>query len=76
MIDDKAASEFASVSLLSALTLSLLRLQAAAEIQALYRLFVAVDATQVEINPLIETPQGQVVAVDAKIQVSRAARSR
>ena len=43
--------------------------QAAAEIQALYSLFLAVDATQVEINPLIETPQGQVVAVDAKIQV-------
>ncbi|XP_043238347.1 succinate--CoA ligase [GDP-forming] subunit beta, mitochondrial-like [Amphibalanus amphitrite] len=42
--------------------------KAAAEIQALYRLFLAVDATQVEINPLIETPQGQVVAVDAKIQ--------
>ena len=50
--------------------------QAAAEIQALYRLFVAVDATQVEINPLIETPQGHVVAVDAKIQVRAAARRR
>lgn len=25
------------------------------------------DAVQVEINPLVETPQGQVVSVDAKI---------
>ena len=50
--------------------------QAAAEIQALYSLFLAVDATQVEINPLIETPQGQVVAVDAKIQVRTAGPER
>ena len=26
-----------------------------------------VDAVQVEINPFVETPQGQVVSVDAKI---------
>ncbi|XP_037087372.1 succinate--CoA ligase [GDP-forming] subunit beta, mitochondrial-like [Pollicipes pollicipes] len=45
-----------------------LQAKAAGEIQALWKLFLAVDATQVEINPFIETPQGQVVAVDAKIQ--------
>jgi len=42
--------------------------KAAQEIEALWGLFLAVDATQVEINPFIETPQGKVVAVDAKIQ--------
>ena len=28
---------------------------------------IKVDAVQVEINPFVETPQGQVVSVDAKI---------
>ncbi|CAG0917365.1 unnamed protein product [Notodromas monacha] len=37
------------------------------ELQALWNLFTAVDATQVEINPLAETKDGRVVAVDAKI---------
>eukprot|EP00043_Microstomoeca_roanoka_P006413 m.62580 g.62580 ORF g.62580 m.62580 type:complete len:423 (+) comp13403_c0_seq1:117-1385(+) len=33
----------------------------------LYDLFISVDATQVEINPFAETPDGQVVCFDAKI---------
>ncbi|MBM3482858.1 MAG: ADP-forming succinate--CoA ligase subunit beta [Alphaproteobacteria bacterium] len=34
---------------------------------ALYKAFVALDASQVEINPLIVTKQGQLVALDAKL---------
>jgi succinyl-CoA synthetase beta subunit len=32
-----------------------------------YRLFLAKDASQIEINPLIETNQGRLLALDAKI---------
>ncbi|KAK1799890.1 hypothetical protein P4O66_006407 [Electrophorus voltai] len=41
--------------------------QAAEQMKKLYELFVKVDATQVEVNPLGETPEGQVVCFDAKI---------
>ncbi|KAK7489681.1 hypothetical protein BaRGS_00019076 [Batillaria attramentaria] len=41
--------------------------QAAEEIKKLYKLFLTVDATQVEINPFGETPDGRVVCFDAKI---------
>ncbi|PVD24252.1 hypothetical protein C0Q70_14723 [Pomacea canaliculata] len=41
--------------------------QAAKEIKNLYKLFLKVDATQVEINPFGETPDGRVVCFDAKI---------
>ncbi|XP_029907902.1 succinate--CoA ligase [GDP-forming] subunit beta, mitochondrial isoform X1 [Myripristis murdjan] len=41
--------------------------QAADQIKRLYDLFLKVDATQVEVNPLGETPEGQVVCFDAKI---------
>lgn len=34
-------------------------LQAAKEIKNLYKLFLKVDATQVEINPFGETPDGR-----------------
>ncbi|KAF6209355.1 hypothetical protein GE061_015102, partial [Apolygus lucorum] len=44
-----------------------MREKAATEIKRLYDLFLNVDATQVEINPLAETSDGQVVSVDAKI---------
>ncbi|XP_078399806.1 succinate--CoA ligase [GDP-forming] subunit beta, mitochondrial isoform X2 [Cetorhinus maximus] len=44
-----------------------LQQQAAEEIQKLYSLFLKVDATQVEVNPFGETPDGQVVCFDAKI---------
>uniref|UniRef100_A0A6Q2XFP5 Succinate--CoA ligase [GDP-forming] subunit beta, mitochondrial n=1 Tax=Esox lucius TaxID=8010 RepID=A0A6Q2XFP5_ESOLU len=41
--------------------------QAADQIKRLYDLFLKVDATQVEVNPFGETPEGQVVCFDAKI---------
>ena len=40
---------------------------AAEQIEKLYNLFIAVDATQVEINPFGETTEGDVVCFDAKI---------
>lgn len=45
-----------------------LKEKCAQEVKSIWNMFLHVDATQIEINPLIETPQGQVVAVDAKIQ--------
>ncbi|KAK4029409.1 succinate--CoA ligase [GDP-forming] subunit beta, mitochondrial [Daphnia magna] len=44
-----------------------LKKKAAQEIKHLWEMFLKVDAVQVEINPFVETPQGQVVSVDAKI---------
>ncbi|XP_053695017.1 succinate--CoA ligase [GDP-forming] subunit beta, mitochondrial [Sabethes cyaneus] len=41
--------------------------KAASEIEKLYKLFVKVDATQIEINPLAETDDGRVISVDAKL---------
>jgi len=41
--------------------------EAAKQIKNLYELFMKVDATQVEINPFGETPDGRVVCFDAKI---------
>jgi succinyl-CoA synthetase beta subunit len=35
----------------------------------LWRVFVAEDATLVEVNPLITTPDGRIIALDAKITV-------
>src|SRR3990167_6446241 len=37
------------------------------QVTNLYRLFKETDATQVEINPLVETSKGEILAVDAKI---------
>ncbi|XP_072751181.1 succinate--CoA ligase [GDP-forming] subunit beta, mitochondrial-like isoform X1 [Anoplolepis gracilipes] len=37
------------------------------ELKNLWKLFVDIDALQIEINPLVETTDKQVVAVDAKI---------
>ncbi|MPC25290.1 Succinyl-CoA ligase [GDP-forming] subunit beta, mitochondrial [Portunus trituberculatus] len=45
-----------------------LRSKCMQEVKNIWNMFLGVDATQIEINPLIETPQGHVVAVDAKIQ--------
>ncbi|XP_050438756.1 succinate--CoA ligase [GDP-forming] subunit beta, mitochondrial [Adelges cooleyi] len=42
--------------------------KAAYEIKRLWEFFLAVDAVQIEINPLVETSDNQVVCVDAKIQ--------
>lgn len=41
--------------------------EAAKQIEKLYDLFLKVDATQVEINPFGETPDGRVICFDAKI---------
>lgn len=50
--------------------------KASKEIRRLYDLFLNVDATQVEINPLVETADGQVVSVDAKINFDDNAQFR
>ncbi|XP_049887198.1 succinate--CoA ligase [GDP-forming] subunit beta, mitochondrial [Pectinophora gossypiella] len=44
-----------------------LKEKCAKEVQKLWQLFLKVDATQLEINPLVETDDGRVIAVDAKI---------
>ena len=36
-------------------------------LNGIYQLFLAKDASQIEINPLISTAQGQLIALDAKI---------
>lgn len=41
--------------------------EAAKAVQNLYKLFIERDCTQVEINPLTETPDHQVMAMDAKL---------
>jgi len=41
--------------------------QAAQQMNRLYDLFIKSDATQVEINPFVETDDGRIIAVDAKI---------
>jgi succinyl-CoA synthetase beta subunit len=43
--------------------------QAAAIIMKLYDVYWKIDASLVEINPLITTPQGDVIAIDAKINI-------
>lgn len=46
------------------------------EIQKLYTLFKAVDAVQIEINPLAETDKGEVISVDAKLNFDDNAQFR
>lgn len=50
--------------------------KAAAEIEKLYQLFVKVDATQIEINPLAETDDERVISVDAKLNFDDNAQFR
>ena len=38
-------------------------------VRGLYRMFLDIDASQVEINPLITTGEGDIVALDAKINI-------
>jgi succinyl-CoA synthetase beta subunit len=45
------------------------RQEASRVLRALYRAFVEVDAVLMEINPLILTPQGEMIAADAKIDI-------
>uniref|UniRef100_A0A7E5A218 Succinate--CoA ligase [GDP-forming] subunit beta, mitochondrial n=1 Tax=Panagrellus redivivus TaxID=6233 RepID=A0A7E5A218_PANRE len=49
---------------------------AAQQIERLYKLFIDVDATQVEINPLAETDDGKVYSVDAKLNFDDSAAYR
>ena len=35
----------------------------------LYDMFISCDCTQVEVNPLAETPEGEIVACDAKVNI-------
>uniref|UniRef100_A0A1I7XRW2 hexokinase n=1 Tax=Heterorhabditis bacteriophora TaxID=37862 RepID=A0A1I7XRW2_HETBA len=49
---------------------------AAEEIKRLYNLFISVDATQVEINPFVETHDGRVFCVDAKMNFDDSAAFR
>jgi len=44
--------------------------------QGLYDLFLAKDASQIEINPLIETDSGELMALDAKINFDDNASKR
>ncbi|HEX3814037.1 MAG TPA: ADP-forming succinate--CoA ligase subunit beta [Mycobacteriales bacterium] len=43
--------------------------QAAVVVEKLWQVFVAEDATLVEVNPLVKTPDGKVVALDGKVTV-------
>uniref|UniRef100_A0A646QIT6 Succinate--CoA ligase [GDP-forming] subunit beta, mitochondrial n=1 Tax=Hemiscolopendra marginata TaxID=943146 RepID=A0A646QIT6_9MYRI len=53
-----------------------MKLKAAKQIQKLWELFLKVDATQIEINPLAETPDGEVVCIDAKLNFDDNAQFR
>lgn len=53
-----------------------LKQKAVAEIKKLWKLFLNVDATQIEINPLVETDDGQVISVDAKLNFDDNAKFR
>ncbi|HVX87305.1 MAG TPA: ADP-forming succinate--CoA ligase subunit beta [Gemmatimonadales bacterium] len=49
---------------------------AAAIMQQLYRVFVTNDASLAEINPLVTTPEGTVLALDAKVSIDDNALDR
>lgn len=46
------------------------------QLQKLYKMFIAIDATQVEINPWAVTPDDQVYCVDAKLLIDDSATFR
>ncbi|MEE9269619.1 MAG: ADP-forming succinate--CoA ligase subunit beta [Candidatus Krumholzibacteria bacterium] len=50
--------------------------QIASIIEKLYRAFVRCDASLAEVNPLVVTPAGEVVAIDAKVNVDDSALYR
>ena len=50
--------------------------QAADIMTKLYNLFIQTDATLVEINPLAETPEGEVFAIDSKLNFDENAEFR
>src|SRR3954465_2275567 len=49
---------------------------AAVTIQKLWEVFVAEDATLVEVNPLVRTPDGQILALDGKVTLDGNAEFR
>ncbi|KAF2898944.1 hypothetical protein ILUMI_07228 [Ignelater luminosus] len=53
-----------------------LKQQAANELKKLWKLFLKVDATQIEINPLVETDNAKVISVDAKLNFDDNAKFR
>ncbi|KAJ8975970.1 hypothetical protein NQ317_000674 [Molorchus minor] len=53
-----------------------LKEKASDELKKLWKLFVNVDAVQIEINPLVETDDNQVIAVDAKLNFDDNAKFR
>ncbi|KAK4872008.1 hypothetical protein RN001_016132 [Aquatica leii] len=53
-----------------------LREKAVREIKKLWELFLKVDATQLEINPLVETDKAEVISVDAKLNFDDNAKYR
>lgn len=63
-ITDKVAKEVANFL---GFTDKLLEDKTSNELKNLWKLFVDIDALQIEINPLVETKDKQIVAVDAKI---------
>lgn len=42
----------------------------------MWQLFLNIDATQIEINPLVQTTDDQIIALDAKIQCDDNAKFR
>ncbi|XP_034194138.1 succinate--CoA ligase [GDP-forming] subunit beta, mitochondrial isoform X1 [Osmia lignaria lignaria] len=72
-IDDDIAKE---VSIFLGFTDPTMQEKAANQLKNLWKLFVDIDALQVEINPLVETTDKQVIAVDAKITFDHNAQFR
>lgn len=66
-MDESTAAKIANALGLTPQRSSTLHKQGIELAQNLYRLFLAKDCTLIEVNPLTETPDGQVVCVDAKI---------
>ncbi len=53
-----------------------LRTHAIQQLQKLYKMFIALDATQVEINPWAVTPDNEIFCVDAKLLIDDSAAFR
>mmetsp|Transcript_19007 Transcript_19007/g.27885 ORF Transcript_19007/g.27885 Transcript_19007/m.27885 type:complete len:423 (-) Transcript_19007:162-1430(-) len=63
----KGLSDEQAMQVVEGLTVSGDKDAAAAQIRALYDLFVSRDCTMVEVNPLAEDTEGNLIAADAKI---------
>lgn len=71
-VTDKMANELAEFLGFKEHLLS----KAASEIKKLYKMFIELDCTQLEINPLVETDKQQVISVDAKLNFDDNAKFR